>query len=403
MSGLTYPPHDYATQVAQQGYFIYVDRNAANISLIRGADMEICLKINPRLLFVIPVALVGVEEDVRASLSQRGFSKPEIDSFLTQTINSSNIGIAQSFIEHYRRLSEPQPEFPGFTYPVTKNYSSDFITKSRQRIHDEITATYLHGNPNFTTLPPILDPLYRLYDKYFFQSQLSQLLVGKKLTIQYSKMTSRGGSCDKNGCEYTIKIGGPVMLGTFTKNETFHIANGLQCTDRLYCLMNILEHEIIHLIIQNVTGHKKADPVYGSHGDYFQQLAHAYFGHTAFRHSLNVSVDTHRTREDFRVGQSVKFEHKGTKMVGVIDQLNPKTARVGTYLIPYLLLEPSMEMPTIKPTKSKLDFHLGQQVSFTAKGGIRVNGVITKLNPIRAKVEQLGKPGFYTVPYDMLN
>lgn len=399
MQGLVYPPHDYATQVAQQGYFIYVDRNAPSISLISGAEMETCLKINPRLIFVIPVAIVGVEEDIRASLTQRGYSKAEIDTFLTQTVNSSNIGLAGSIVQYYQQLT--RPEFPGFAYPVTKAYPADFITKQRQRIHDEITATYLGGNPNFQTLPPILEPLYALYDTYFFQGHLSELLTGKNLHLIYSKMTAVGGSCNKDGCVYTIKIGGPVIMGTFTKQETFHLANGLQCTDRLYCLMNIFEHELIHLIIQNTSGHKRKDPIYRSHGYYFQQLAKAYFGHTEFKHSLRESVTTHRTKADFRVGQTVAFQHKAERIVGVIDQLNDKTARVGTYRVPYHLLEPSLGAPTLI-VKTKADFRLGQTVSFMAKGNIPVTGIITKLNPIRAKVTPPNSTGEYSVPYDLL-
>ena len=164
--------------------------------------------------------------------------------------------------------------------------------------------------------------------------------------------------------------------------------------------MNVLEHELIHLIIQNTVKHRKTDPIYKSHGLFFQQLAQAYFGHTGFKHSLKSSKSVYLTREDFQVGETVAFQAKDQRIVGTIMQLNPKTARVGSYKVPYSLLEKSVERPTIA-TKTRTDFQVGNTVMFTTKNG-PIHGTIIKLNPTKARVVSGTHRGHFDVGYGLL-
>ena len=297
---------------------------------------------------------------------------------------------------------------PNLSYPVTTNYTEDMIEYTRHNIHRTISLLSLNENPNFQSPPDILMNLFDSYDSSFFQKALKQIMITKNITlnIEYSeKMTKTGGHCEKNGCIYTIRISAPVIMNTFRNGERAHPANGSQCYDRLECLMNIFEHELIHFVIGITHGHVKKDPIYGSHGLFFQQLAMAYFGHTEFTHSLNSGLEVDGKREDFQVGNYVTYKSKtGALVTSVITQINRKTAGLGNITAPFQILRHAtpdeinnMISSGNNSTNTNINntttnnFRLGDIVSFNTK-----NGIITdRISKINIKTYSIGN---YNVP-----
>jgi hypothetical protein len=387
--GLKYPTDKtYLTNLKDQGYFILVDRNAQNVSLIPGGEINDLLASNNNLIFIFDVHLAGTRQDLIDALYLAGYDVDDITTIILSGININNINTpqAQQWIEifhnqniqnqiqqpssndNYQNIQTKEPSIitnnvqnnirqrvpaptqgelpPNLSYPVTSSYTPGYIDYLRQSIHDAITENYLGGNPNFNVIPDILEQMYTIYDQMFFDSQLSGITTKNNvnLTLQFSdKLTKTGGSCDKKRCVYIIKISQPIILDTFKHGESFHISNGLKCYDRLECLMNVFEHELMHFVVGITHGHVSKDPIYKAHGLYFQQLVRSYFGHTKFHHELiHTGRNTEITgkKEDFSEHDYVTYRSKkGFLVTGQILKLNPKRAVVDNMTVPYSMLQ----------------------------------------------------------------
>jgi ribosomal protein L35AE/L33A len=544
--GLLYPrDNNYLTQIKNSGYFILVDRNAVNTSLLPGGEINKLLGSNPKLLFVFDVHITGTRQDIIDALYLSGYSLENITQTIASAICIDNVNssTAQQWISLFQKQNlaitntqinskiivaqppihltninktqtvklthpqqspqqpqpirqipqvqisipqqpqqsqqpqqpqpirqipqvqisipqqpqqsqQPQPirqipqvqipipqqprpisttiiklkieepviqpmipqtmepiielyhkientnEIPNLSYPVKSSYNEKHISYLRQLIHDDINRRYLGGNGNFEIIPNILEELLKLYDDLFFKKQLSEMITKDKiqLSLGYSdKLTKTGGYCDREGCVYNIKLSQPIIMGTFRRGEKSHTSNGLQCHDRLECLMNVFEHELIHFIIGITHGHIKGDPIYKAHGLYFQQLMKAFFGHTEFKHSLTRNIDKPGKREDFKLGDHVSFEsNNGEIITGTIEKLNPKRAIIGTYSVPYTLVRHATETEIQKYTQTKevdvlvtkistlnvkdKPLNIGDIVSYEIKGKLST-GRISQINP----------------------
>lgn len=295
---------------------------------------------------------------------------------------------------------------PNLSYPVTSRYSVEYIAHLRKSIHDIITRRYLNNNPNFETVPEnILQPMFELYDELFFNNQLSQMMSRTKtqLILQFNnRLTSSGGQCSSKECVYTIELSQPIMLNTFRKGEKSHTSNGLQCYNRLDCIMNVFEHELIHFIIGMTHKHIKGDPIYKSHGLYFVHLMRAYFGHTEFKHSLNrETIYNPGKKEDFKVGDIVSYKSKtGNVVTGKISKLNPTRAIIGDQSVGYQILQLAKDVKEkeieetgdirTSPifTQPVSHFRVGDIISYTIKGETSTD-IIKSVNP-----KTYGIPGF---------
>ncbi len=316
---------------------------------------------------------------------------------------------------------------PNLSYPITTHYDKLYIDNLRSSINKTLRDKYFSGNPNFENITDdLLYDLFALYDKHFFGNRIAELMKKENasITFKFSDALSRaGGYCSKKGCNYEIKLAKNIFLNLFNANEKAHISNGLYCYDRLDCLMNVFEHELMHFVVNlTVPSSDRNNPVYKSHGSYFKQLVNSYFGHTEVKHLLSKGIDTIKTQADFDVNDHVYFIDKNNgKRVGIIVKLNPTCAVVetskGKSNVPYSILyhvdgteetdeSHDKQIPKLKDEEklskinSKEDFNIGESVSFNMKSGEVVHGTIVKLNPIRAVLET-NKGKFY-VPYGML-
>jgi hypothetical protein len=64
--GLLYPKYNllYLDELKERGYFILVDRNAQNISLLPGSEINTLLNENKNLFFVFNLNVAGTRQDV---------------------------------------------------------------------------------------------------------------------------------------------------------------------------------------------------------------------------------------------------------------------------------------------------------------------------------------------------
>ena len=71
------------------------------------------------------------------------------------------------------------------------------------------------------------------------------------------------------------------------------VSNGIPCSSRLECFLNVLLHESVHALINCTCSipRKERPSALGSHGKVFQAVAKVLFGHTDFRHELSRPFD----------------------------------------------------------------------------------------------------------------
>jgi hypothetical protein len=317
----------------------------------------------------------------------------------------------------------------------------DTISKKRSQIHKK-ALTYIGGDAFFDKLnKDQLHYIFDLYDKLFFNNEIKHKIKeeGSTLTIipASDSMTKTGGLCTKIGCEHSIKIAFGVLSQTFVKNKNKLSTNGLECEDRLNCLQLVLEHEMIHLIVNLWSGqftNKDNIKLFDSHGHVFRCLAKSFFGHTDVTHGLlSVTKDEEDTKpkakiSDFKIGDYVKTTYKGKELIGIVKKVNVKTIGVeipikgkpGQNLVPLILtgsyqfytkippikdylneFSPPKTNPKVKKeiAKSSLknNFDVGERVSYIDNGK-KIFGIIQRRGPQRATVKLDTGGGMY-VPY----
>lgn len=284
------------------------------------------------------------------------------------------------------------------SYPVTARYTEEELRRFRRSIKETIKKDHSDWMPK-----GVLNDLFTLYDRIFFLGEVSRIIARDHIHVIFrynTRLTKTGGYCKKtSSSSYEIDIASLVILETFQNGEESYSSNGLLCHDRLDCVMNIFEHELTHLIIGIVHGHVKGDPIYKSHGSYFQQFVSAYFGHTAFKHSLLSKIEKAGKHEDFKVYDHVTFTGKnGDLITGTITKLCPKKAQVGNMKVPYALMRvstmeeiKSLTIPsTIEETKRLIISSLlkvGDLVSYQVDGQM----MTSRIQKVNAKTYNVGK------------
>jgi hypothetical protein len=371
---------EYLDYLKSTGQFILVDKSV--LTLVHGRNIVCYLQQHTDWIFVLNYMIVGTPSDVSQCLNNSSCDTSSIFGIDVVNVNAPE---ALEWINYFKQM------FPSLSYPVSFDYRPTDISVMKNSLMQELNI-----NHNFITMPDILGKVFNLYDKIYFNNELNNIIRknGVELKFAYSdKLTKTGGHCSKHKNSYKITISRVVILSTFTNGEKCHVSNGLQCSSRLECLLNIFEHELIHFVIQITKGHIKSDPIYKSHGKFFRALVNAYFGHTETKHSLLHNLDKVGKREEFNVGDTVTFKSKsGDYVVGKISKLNPKRAVVDKYSVPYTILKHSDSQVTVntspivsQPIKNK--FKVGDIISYTMNGVTETNKILR----VNEKTYSVGK------------
>lgn len=293
----------------------------------------------------------------------------------------------------------------------------DFGIYSKRNIIRKYMVPQYFPDPMVTPInSSILAVLYKLYDEHCFKGQLSELLKKENRTINFSTNLTSQKTAGQHRCQagcHTISIN-PIMLnGLFSAGEKNIKSNGLSVGDRLAALMNVFEHELIHLYcsLKNYTRAIKTGPgkmYYAPHGKLFQELAFSFFGHTEYRHSMgHGDIEDQIEKEECQIGMDVYFENeKMGRTYGRIVRCNPKKCKVNTekgqmYDVPYTMLRlADRDVNVVDVANDKQQCCVGMAVQFNAGTKGILSGNVTKCNPTRVKVRT--GLGVFNVPYEQL-
>lgn len=265
-----------------------------------------------------------------------------------------------------------------------------------------------------------LQTMFDYYDNCCFNHEISEMAKTKGRIIMFdtnlNSVHKVGEHCyDSSNKTHTIRISPKSICNLFNNGETSLKSNGLIITDRLGALINVFEHELVHLYC-SLKGYTRkissgeGKMYYSPHGKLFQELVFRFFGHTDFRHDFNNGDTTGQMdKNDMTVGMAIYFDNKDKRYYGKITKINPKTCKIdtekdGTYTVSHNMIRQSDRDVTVvfkndNKQNNKSKYSLGMVVKFKTRSGY-VEGKIIKTNPKRARVSTTG--GTYDVPYENL-
>jgi len=147
----------------------------------------------------------------------------------------------------------------------------------------------LRGGENMNSIKGTdIRELFGLYDKFFFNEEISKKLLdigGGIKFVASSRTIGTLGICGKEKeCKYYMEIA-PQLLGNIDRIYK----------DRLECLQAVMECLIIHLIMLLWGFAEKNDDVYSEHGKLFCCMSLKYFGHKSGIErltSINIECET---------------------------------------------------------------------------------------------------------------
>jgi hypothetical protein len=235
--------------------------------------------------------------------------------------------------------------------------SSEEIELKRMMIR-EIIEEKFHSFPDPEITPPLVAELISQYNDIFLDQILSKRLEeeGLGMYATTSKMLTRtAGTASRKDDNFIIKVSYKILMGVTSKNGSKLYANTQNPVgDRLNALMEIIEHELVHIInMLNIDSNEVNEDgtfdVADSHGRWFQKKSKEIFRHTSMRHFLidDGTEGSNYERNDYSIDETVSFKLKKTEGIrlftGKIIKLNPKNAKIqidlGTgYSVPYRMI-----------------------------------------------------------------
>jgi len=198
--------------------------------------------------------------------------------------------------------------------------------------------------------------IFNLYDKLSFNYTLSNLLTSKHRKLFFStdlKSDSTAGlhRYRPNIKTHYILISPQIICNLFTQGESTLKANGVLVSNRLEALLNVFEHELIHLYC-SLHGYTrkikegKGKMYYSPHGKLFQEIVFRFFGHTDFAHGFNngEGLDC-LDKTSCKIGLRVYFDNKKKdRIYGEIIKVNITRCKISTdtggiYDVPFGMLK----------------------------------------------------------------
>ncbi len=214
--------------------------------------------------------------------------------------------------------------------PLARQYAPEQISHLRGIVRARILSESPYARQaNFIKLADRdLLLLYRLYDEHFFAGEVQPLVMnrcGVPVEFRVSRaMTSAGGKTITRrhrkpsgiaGTHYEIAVSTSLLFNSFTQDSRPVIIAGQLCPDRLDALMRIMEHELIHLLELLTFGNSSCSRTR------FLTFAQRLFGHMHAKHQLVTAREHAATCHQVRVGQKVRFTHKGEELEGFVNRV----------------------------------------------------------------------------------
>jgi hypothetical protein len=238
---------------------------------------------------------------------------------------------------------------------LSPSQRSEDIRRKQQHVYSD--ALKIVEEENFTSLTTRqLSALFYLIERHHLEGTLRQILKneGRQISFRLSqRMTSRAGQLlteIDTPQQHELAISTYLLFQTFSSRNQIHrpiTVNGLSCTNRLHCLLRLVEHEMVHLLLCCTTlvdcfmtdrHHEYVrclSPSSSSfspstmpgecyHGPTFQLLAGQLFGHTEWTHDLPTPKEIAYQMHQLTVGTLVQFYLEGELLTGKVNRIQKR-------------------------------------------------------------------------------
>lgn len=230
---------------------------------------------------------------------------------------------------------------------LLENKNSDAIKKKNTKIIYDYLLKKVFKTVDFQLKNSHVKETFMILDKVYFNYEISKFIKKTISRITFkatSKLSKTAGFCkyryflnkygDIDYGIYEIQISKKIIDSLFSdkKINTLKI-NGLNCSDRLECYINLYQHEIIHLLISIFC--TKDGLGMGGHTRMFKELVYNLFGHTEYKHllldgdSLKMEEKVKFNKLNIEIGDIIESkEIKGEIWLGEVIEVNKKTVRI---------------------------------------------------------------------------
>ena len=210
---------------------------------------------------------------------------------------------------------------------------SKIILDRRETIYDTLTrnSSDVTSGDFKSMTPKDLELLFHEYDRVFFNGLISMVMdyvAHAPVCFRLShRMTSNGGkiiykrirsSFGKDPYIFEIVIAIDILYQQFQSGHGTVIVNGVLCRDRLYALLSVLEHEIIHLLEISLWGKSSCKK------SRFHKMAVSIFGHTEFVHRMVTLKERAAKEHGIKIGSEVTFRHRGQEYEGIVNRITKR-------------------------------------------------------------------------------
>lgn len=138
--GLTYPTDaNTLNTIKDQGYFVLVDRNADNIALVPGGEINTFLNTYQDWIFVFGMNIVGTRQNIIDALYLLGYDVNQITQIITAGISIDNVNTpeAQQWITIFKQQNiqqnNPQQQI---VQPQPDPIYEKMIRKADEQLHN---------------------------------------------------------------------------------------------------------------------------------------------------------------------------------------------------------------------------------------------------------------------------
>jgi len=162
--------------------------------------------------------------------------------------------------------------------------TSEQIDSYRMAIYGQLLGKMAgRGGANFEKIRPSdIKWLFDTYDLFFFHNCITE-----KLRSTHGEISFRIKG-DKSECGFKVNDHGHRHYFFYISISIFQDMPEKDCFDRAFCLLFVMEHQIIHLLmlLYNYQGKVQNDPSYSYHGSLYICMLRTFFGDVDTSHDL---------------------------------------------------------------------------------------------------------------------
>ena len=207
-------------------------------------------------------------------------------------------------------------------------YLENKIKNDKIKKNHSIIRKFLNiDSKNFKLTDTIIKKLFNIFDKIYFKNLIEDKLYDNRIDIDFgvsNKFKTVAGMCKYRNNKVELIFSSYIIEKIHSDKFKSIEINGILCRDITDVLINLMEHELTHLIL--FLYDKYTHNVKSGHNDQFKKLVHNMYGHTKITHDL-LSGDVTKYKESkelanklVKVGMKIKCKKDIGTVIDIKDE-----------------------------------------------------------------------------------